>query len=176
MFRQVGAGFLALAFVAGAPAASFAQNKVRSQEAAPPQASGGGQRAGDLVGAEQPQALAEIATRFGSASIETDSYGDPMVDGQIAGQRYRILFYGCTDGSRCQTVSFVTWYRGSFSMDAVNQWNAENRFGKVYIDSDGDLALEMDVNLARGVSSGNFEETVDWWRATMEEVKRDLVR
>ena len=53
------------------------------------------------------------------------------------------------------------------TMDQVNTWNREFRFGKVYLDDENDPFLEMDVNLDYGVSEGNFLDTLDWWTVVL---------
>jgi hypothetical protein len=48
-------------------------------------------------------------------------------------------------------------------------WNREKRFGKAYLDQDGDATVEMNVNLHGGVSLANLEATIDWWRLILDE-------
>ena len=50
----------------------------------------------------------------------------------------------------------------------MNAWNRDRRFGKAYIDADGDIAIEMDVNLWGGVTPKNLDDTFDWWRIVLE--------
>ncbi|MEZ5722580.1 MAG: YbjN domain-containing protein [Paracoccaceae bacterium] len=51
----------------------------------------------------------------------------------------------------------------------MNTWNAEKRFGKAFLDDEGDLVIEMNVNLWSGVSENNPQrDTFDWWRVVIE--------
>jgi hypothetical protein len=49
----------------------------------------------------------------------------------------------------------------------VNRWNRDYRFGKAYVDAEGDVILEWDVNLWGGVSPANLDDTFDWWRTVL---------
>ncbi len=51
----------------------------------------------------------------------------------------------------------------------INEWNRTKRFSRAYIDDESDPFLEMDVNLDYdGVGSENFQDTLDWWRVSVE--------
>ena len=41
------------------------------------------------------------------------------------------------------------------------------RFGKAYLDLDGHPTIEMNVNLSKGVSRENLDDTLDWWREVL---------
>jgi hypothetical protein len=139
-------------------------------------ASGLAQSAGDLVDGSDPDTILEIAKGYGSAVLDVDGVGDPKISGRMAGQAYSVFFYGCTEGKNCSSIQFTTYFAGQ-RPDAVtvSQWNDENRFGTLYLDKDGDLAVDMDVNLFGGVTRKNLDDTFDWWRVVLDEVKTDLV-
>ncbi len=126
-----------------------------------------------LVTAAEPEKVLEIARGFGSAELSIDGVGDPQINGRIEGKRYSVLFYGCEDGRDCQSIQFWTY----LTVDdpdlpkAAEAWNREHRFAKVYVDRDGDLSVEMDVNLFGGVSPKNLDDTFDWWRVVMDAVR-----
>ena len=122
----------------------------------------------DLVTAGDPGKILEIARGFGSAELETDGNGDPVIRGRMDGTRYSVSFYGCKDGADCTTIQFWTWLDApSDPLGAVNTWNRDFRFGKAFIDADGDVIIEWDVNLWGGVSPRNLDDTFDWWRSVM---------
>jgi hypothetical protein len=52
-------------------------------------------RAQDLVAADDPAKILEIARGFGSAELETDSEGAPLIRARIDGTRYSVFFFGC---------------------------------------------------------------------------------
>lgn len=132
----------------------------------------------DLVTAGDVDRIAEIARGFGSATVETDPVGDPMIVGRMDGTQYGVLFYGCTDGSDCRDIQFFTRWTAGRPLDvaAINDWNAATRFAKAYLDAEGDPVLEFAVNLFGGVSETNLDDTFDWWRLLMDGFAADVLR
>jgi hypothetical protein len=63
----------------------------------------------------------------------------------------QVLFYDCDGQGVCLSLAFVSYYPGSPGLDAINTWNMERRWTKVYVDGDGDSILEMDVNAEGGI-------------------------
>ncbi|MDX5403520.1 MAG: YbjN domain-containing protein [Rhodobacterales bacterium] len=59
------------------------------------------QSATDLLDGSDPDAILSIAQGYGSAMLDVDSVGDPMIEGRIGGQAYTVFFYGCENGAGC---------------------------------------------------------------------------
>ncbi|HET20032.1 MAG TPA: YbjN domain-containing protein, partial [Chromatiales bacterium] len=113
-----------------------------------------------LVDGSRPEDVLEIAKGFGLAELEKDKDGDPLISGRIQGVKYGIHFYGCVDNKSCSNIHMFAFFDGEgISFRHINDWNTETRFGKAYIDKDGDAAIEMNVNLGYGVSRKNLEDT-----------------
>jgi hypothetical protein len=122
----------------------------------------------DLVTADDPEKILDIARGFGSAELESDEDGAPVIRGRMDGRRYSVYFYGCEDGTGCSTIQFWTWVEAPLDpLGSVNSWNRDFRFGKAYVDGEGDIILEWDVNLWGGVTPRNLDDTFDWWRGVM---------
>lgn len=135
------------------------------------------QGAADILDGSDPAAILSIAEGYGSAMLDVDSVGDPMIEGRIDGQAYTVFFYGCEGGKDCTSIQFTTYFAGVRpSAAVVSDWNDANRFGTLYLDSDGDLAIDLDVNLFGGVTRRNLDDTFDWWRVVLDEVRDDLVK
>ncbi|MBY6186481.1 YbjN domain-containing protein [Marinobacter hydrocarbonoclasticus] len=129
-----------------------------------------------LVDATDPSEIVNLARGFGSASLDIDGEGDPMIIGRINGTKYAVYFYGCDDGRRCREIQFTAAWSGSnVSMSEINEWNETTRYGKAYLDSDGDPNIEMTVNLFKGVSRDNLEDTIDWWKVAMETFEENML-
>jgi hypothetical protein len=128
-------------------------------------AGGGGAAFAQSVDASSPEALAAIIRGYGSADIETDSLGDPMIVGRIDGLSYQVIFNDCTDNADCKVVQFRSGFDldQGMSYDRINDWNDSRKFGTAFLDEEGDPFLKMTVNLTYGVSRRNFDDTVDWW-------------
>ena len=52
----------------------------------------------------------------------------------------------------------------------------DKKFGKAYLDQDGDPRLEMTVNLDYGVTQRNLDDTFDWWTKALARFKRDVLK
>ena len=117
-----------------------------------------------LNGSNVDEVLA-IARSYGDAELETQSNGDPQIRGTIDGIGYSIYFRNCTSNEDCEDLNF---YCGILdqkaSPDVINDWNQTTRFGKGYLDEDGDTVVEMDVNLEGGVTVDNLSSTMGVWQ------------
>jgi len=115
----------------------------------------------------------EIAKNHGSAELKTDNDGDPMIAGSIDGIKYQVHFYDCAGGKQCKNIQLYSWWttRKKTTLEALNEWNRKKRFGKVYLDTDGDMAIIMPVNLDHGVSRKNLDDTFDWWETALKDAR-----
>lgn len=133
--------------------------------------------AADIISADDPDAILNVAKGFGSARLKTDASGDPFITGRINGSKYGIVFYGCNDGRDCGELQFAAAWGGiKVSMDDINTYNRKKKFGKAYLDGDGDPRLDMSVNVDYGVTIENLEDTFDWWTKAMKSFEKDVLR
>ena len=131
----------------------------------------------DIINAENPDAILNIARGFGYATLGKDSQGDPKISGRVEGTRYGIYFYGCSEGKNCNQIQFATgWGEIKVPMDEINEWNRKRRYGKAYLDKDGDPMVEMMVNINYGVTTKNLEDTFDWWTKVMKDFGENVVK
>jgi Putative bacterial sensory transduction regulator len=119
----------------------------------------------------------ELAKGYGSASLSNLSDGSPQIAGRLSGRKYAINFYGCTSNKDCTSMQF-TWGIDlkNVSLDKVNAWNRSKRFVRAYIDSDGDLALDMDINLAYGVTRKNLDDSFETWQIAVTRFYNEFVK
>lgn len=75
-------------------------------------------------------------------------------------------------------ISFITWIPGVQASDVgyqfLNKFNNEVKFGRAYIDRDGDVAIQMDRNSAGGVSAENIESDFDVFLLLINKFLSDL--
>lgn len=128
--------------------------------------------AGGLVDASNPQAVADLLQQAGyRAAVGVDNVGDPKIDSSAAAVDFSIYFYGCENARNCQSVQFSSGYdleKGT-SFQAMNDWNAAQRFGYAYLDSDSDPFVSMDVNMAFGISPDNFRDSLALWEQVLSD-------
>lgn len=156
--------FKALCLAAGIAAAALAAGAAHASDTS-------------LVSAADVDQLVNVAKGFGFAELKKDHTGDPKISGMIEGTRYVVLFYGCDDQHKtCKDIQFdAAWSGTKVTAAKVADWNLHKRFGKAFLDSDGDPHVQMDVNLHYGVSEHNLEDTFDWWRVTMKMFKKSVI-
>lgn len=71
------------------------------------------------------------------------------------------------DGSNCLVLTYddgkaIQFYVGFMdvktSMNDLNEWNKSKRFSRTYLDDDGDPCLELDLDLAGGVTLARMHD------------------
>ncbi|MEM8771172.1 MAG: YbjN domain-containing protein [Pseudomonadota bacterium] len=88
--------------------------------------------------------------------------------------QYRIVV--AVDGSDGD-VSFLVWpgvQADDVGYQFLNRFNNEVKFGRAYIDRDGDVAIQMDRNSAGGVSAENIESDFDVFLLLISKFLSDL--
>lgn len=126
------------------------------------------------VSAKDPYEIVNIARGYGSATLGTDNVGDPKITGRIDGVKYSIYFMGCSNNTNCDSIQFSAGWSMSAakrpSLNTINTWNAKKRFGKAYLDSDGDPRIEIDLPLSE-VSVSYLERYFGWWQVALRYFK-----
>jgi len=132
----------------------------------------------NLISAEDPDEIMNIAKGFGSARLKKDSGGDPLITGRIDGTRYQISFYGCdSEGKKCDDIKFGTAWSGiEVSLEEINEWNRGKRYGVAYLDNDGDPNIDMPVNIDFGVTSENLEDSFNYWTKVLKLFKKEILK
>jgi hypothetical protein len=124
----------------------------------------------ELVDGGDVEVILSIAQAHGEASLESQSDGDPRISGQINGLAYQLFFMNCTDGADCEDLNFYAGFADlKPTVDAINDWNRNKRFGNAYLDSDLDAVIEFDVNLEFGVSRDNLDATFGLWELLLQQ-------
>ena len=123
------------------------------------------------VRAQDPRTLVDTLLQAGyRAQMDTDDAGDPLIRSSSSGSDFLIFFFGCTGNTDCRTIQFYAGYRepSNGSLEAMNQWNAENRFGRGYLTGEGSARIEMDVDLDDGGLSRELViDNLEFWVLVM---------
>jgi hypothetical protein len=122
-----------------------------------------------------PGQVTEIMQEAGYAAyIDKDGEGDPMIIAKSDEGKFGAIFFDCEKkGPLADRFCTDLEFTAIFEIDRkpplakLNEWNAKQAFGKTYLDKDGDLALQMPVNLANGVSKSFVVSSLEWWQAAM---------
>lgn len=115
--------------------------------------------------------LASVLERAGYAPEMRTHSGERFITAQTNGYKFMVLPQGCDDTkSNCRSVQFFIAFdpQKSPSLEAINSYARDNRWGRVYLDKDGDPALEFDLDLERGgMSEELFLDNVAYWEAAV---------
>jgi hypothetical protein len=130
----------------------------------------GAAEAQTIVDGSNPDEIVNIARGYGSANLETQNSGDPKLTGRIDGVTYQVFFMNCTDNTNCEDLNFYAGFLDNKqTLDVINAWNRDKRFGKAYLDSDLDAVIEFDVNLEHGVTRENLDAAFGLWALILDQ-------
>lgn len=116
----------------------------------------------------------QIASVLRGAGYKAEILGEPGSNRYIStgtgGNAFTIHMYGCNEDSEsCKTVMFYAWFDDDPpSLEAMNQYSSSHRWGRFYIDEDGDAVIEMDLDLEDGgVAPELFIDNIEYWDAVL---------
>jgi len=94
--------------------------------------------------------------------------GDPIYLFKLADFKVQIFFYG-KDEDGWRSIQFHAGFKGddSTSLKQINEWNRTKRFGRAYLDSEGDPHIEYDLDFEGGVSETVIDEGLKTFRALL---------
>ncbi|HHY48790.1 MAG TPA: YbjN domain-containing protein [Alphaproteobacteria bacterium] len=123
-----------------------------------------------LIDGSQVDEILNVARGYGSATLETQANGDPKISGKIEGVTYQVYFMNCTNNQNCEDLNFYAGFlNNKQTLEAINAWNRDKRFGKAYLDSDLDAVIEFDLNLEHGISRGNLDAAFSLWSLILDQ-------
>lgn len=116
-----------------------------------------------LTGADTAEIL-NAARGYGSATLSTQSNGDPQINGKIEGISYQVYFRNCTNNTDCEDLNFYVGFLDlKPTLAVINDWNFNKRFSRAYLDQDKDACVEMDVDLVAGVTAEYLDAQFGIW-------------
>jgi hypothetical protein len=123
-----------------------------------------------IVDGSQVDEILNIARGYGSATMETQSNGDPRITGKVEGVTYQVYFMNCTNNANCEDLNFYAGFLDNKqTLEVINAWNRDKRFGKAYLDSDLDAVVEFDLNLENGVTRENLDAAFTLWTLILDQ-------
>ena len=132
---------------------------------------------GGMFDASDPPAIARFMEKTGyRVTLGADVPGDPVISGRISRTDYVLQFYECENGAFCNSVQFLAQAATppALTLEQVNAFNARWRYVRASI-VEGQVKLQMDVNLDAGVTADNFEDTLDIWKQLIAIYESDIL-
>ena len=123
----------------------------------------------EIITTPDPAVILDIAKGYGSAKLDKDDNGDPMVSGRIQGMKYSVWFYGCENHEKCTSIQFAAGYSDDFTAEQANEWNKKYRYVKCFA-GDGSN-FRMDVSFRGGIARSNLEEQFSNWESMTSNIK-----
>ena len=118
----------------------------------------------DLVTGADTDAILNAARGYGSATLTTQSNGDPQITGKINGVTYQVYFRNCTDNAKCEDLNFYLGFLDvKPTLEKINEWNFGKRFSRAYLDQDKDACVEMDLDMVKGVTADYLDSQFGLW-------------
>lgn len=137
-----------------------------------------GARAADrIVDVSSVETVAGLVREAGyKAEIKTAEDGSKYILSASNGNEFQLYFYGCKDGSGCDSFEFYSWYKKEpfFTAELANEWNAKKRFLKIAVDKDGDLAEYIYVSAFGKMTYANFVDYIEWFTSMDSELGKFL--
>lgn len=133
-----------------------------------------------MVTATNPQTLVDALQSGGyKAQLAKDDAGDPRINSAVGGTNFVIFFYGCAKNVNCKTVQFFAGFSdmSKITLEQMNSWNTDFRWGRAYKTKEGAVRLEMDVDLEDGgVSRALFLDNIEYWETTLAAFEKHIGR
>ncbi|MEP2234994.1 MAG: YbjN domain-containing protein [Alteripontixanthobacter sp.] len=89
-----------------------------------------------------------------------------------SGYNFAVFFYGCDDaGHECKSVQFYAAFTPTKkpTLAQMNEYASSHRWGRIYIDKDGDPVIEMDIDLEDGgMSPELFQDNIEYWASILD--------
>jgi len=109
------------------------------------------------------------------AELDKDDEGDPEVRTGMSGRNVQVYFYNCDREQATRSCTAIQFYMGvktekKVEWSAVNAWNHEKRYVKLYLTDTGSVHAEMDVPLTGGVTAAFLKHTVSIYEDAIPEI------
>lgn len=125
------------------------------------------------AGVSEAQVAEALVRRGLPVRLGNDTFREPMIESHSGTARFYVQFYGCNRDRVCENIQFRTGYasRGRLTLAQVNDWSTRWRFGRLYLDPEGDAIVDMDVEARRGLSPEALAAQIDRWLEVMREAE-----
>jgi len=116
--------------------------------------------------------IAHVLEHAGYTPELGSNAGEQFITAKLDDYQFLLLPFGCDDAKRnCRSVQLFIAFDPpkSPSLEAMNAYARENRWGRVYLDKGGDPTLEFDLNLEQGgMSEELFLDNIAYWEAVVQ--------
>lgn len=131
------------------------------------------------ISTANPHSIAAYLQKEGYRAKLISDDGSPYIESSSSGATFVIYLQNCENNRDCKDVMF----RSSYDMkddepvkvDAINSYNAENRWARAYLDKESNPVLEYDVLFTdQLVDEKMFGEAVTIWVEVLEKFHKAI--
>lgn len=123
--------------------------------------------------------VSQVLIDAGLPAVVRAGAAGPEIWSRLDQQPFNVFFFGCSAERtpRCREAQLYAGFpvEGVFPSIEINSWNGAHRFGRAYIDDDGNAALEMDID-AVGTSKRQIKDALLWWKTLVPQFAAFLDR
>jgi len=123
--------------------------------------------------AEGGMTVAEVASLLESEGLSAGvmSGGEAgKIQSELSGVAFEIFSVNCNSSGRCTEFLFIVGFDlpNGFSMERINDWNAQKLAGRAYLDDENDPFLDHVISVSSPGDSGAFREGLYLWAAALD--------
>jgi Putative bacterial sensory transduction regulator len=109
------------------------------------------------------------------ATVGKDGVGDPNITSKFNGLNFEVIFYDCA-GARCKAIQFSRGFDTDegVTLEKLNEWNRDFRFGRAFRDNENDPYVQMDVDVELGATIESVGSNLQTWLDVMEAFAQTL--
>lgn len=127
----------------------------------------------ELISPRDPEAIRALIEAHGwPATLNRPDDENPFIESELSGVKFLVFFMNCNDNHRrCTTIKYYMGFSDAkdATFEEMNDWNKAKRFGRAFIDDEGDPVLEMDLDLDfKGLPRENVNESLNIWASLMD--------
>ncbi|RYF58399.1 MAG: YbjN domain-containing protein [Comamonadaceae bacterium] len=114
---------------------------------------------GSTLSGLDTQTVGRILRSMGRTyQVGTDALDDPRITidtGETGAKDMYVEYYDCGPAA-CENIQMVTRFEAgkAGTLKAVNAFNRENRWARVYLDEDNEPTIELDIDGVGGITEG----------------------
>ncbi len=123
-----------------------------------------------VLQAVAPEQLHKIVKDEGYA-VEPDKDNDLIW--KIEGTKCLLM----TSDSKGSTIVFRTSFRTKkVTLEAINEWNKSKRYSRSYLDKDGEPVLQLDLDLAGGITKDRILDFLSTCKASLNAWIKEVIQ
>lgn len=124
--------------------------------------------------------LAELMRESGY-EVELKQGDDPYLAAKRAGTSFHVFMFGCDRNPDpykrvCDDAQFSASFNAPNAATpmAMNKWNNGYRFGKAYVNDDGQPTITIMMNLEGGATRSYLRSLLKWWSTVLRDFQTHI--